>query len=155
MRKNISKGISLVEIVAVLATLGLILAAVVPQFGKNRETQVVKSAVGDILSSLSLARSQTLSSLDSSSYGVHFESGKVVIFKGESFTQNDPDNQEVPILSPASIANVVLNGSSGNSGSLYFERITGNPSKSGTVTISSPNFSRTVTIAATGAVGAD
>lgn len=158
MSRNIfqnSQGLSLIEIVVVLAVLGLMLAVVIPQFGESRENQVLKSAVGDILSNLSLARAQTLASLDSSAYGVHFESGKVIIFKGTSFVANDPGNQEVPILSPASITNVTLNGISGNSGEMYFKRLTGNPSKSGTVIVASPNFSRTITISATGAVSAD
>ena len=63
--------------------LGIIFSIAIPQFSKTRENQVLKSAVNDILSSLNKAQSQTLASADSSSYGVHFQSDKVIIFNKE------------------------------------------------------------------------
>ena len=150
-----TRGISLLETIITVAILATILAVVIPQFGKTRETQVLNSAVGDILSSINKARTQTLASVDSSSFGVRFETNEIIIFKGTSFSQNDPDNQEIPILSPASISNVNLNGVSGGTGDFYFRRLSGIPSKSGAVTLASPNFSKIITITATGAASAD
>ena len=149
------RGLSAVELLVVFAILGIILVVAIPRFSGLRETQVVKGAIGDILSSLSKARTQTLASIDSSSYGVHFEEDEVIIFKGTNFVPNDSNNEEVAILSPATISNVTLNGASGTSGELYFSRLSGAPSKNGTVTISSSNFSRIITITATGSASAD
>ena len=148
-------GFTLLEIIVVVAILGIILLTVLPQFSKSRETQVLNSAVGDVLSSLNQARAQTLASLDSSSYGVHFQADKVIIFKGAVFSAEDPDNQAVAILEPAMIEDVTLNGVGGSSGELYFARISGSPSKSGTVTLATPNAFRIITISATGGVSAD
>ena len=149
------QGISAIELLVVVAILGIILAVVLPQFGKSRERATLDGAVGDILSVLSQARSQTLAALDSSSYGVHFDSDEVIIFKGTTFSSGNPDNIETSIISPAVISNVTLGGASGSSGEFYYERLSGSPNKSGTVTVSSPSYSTTITISATGSASAD
>ncbi|MFA6257078.1 MAG: prepilin-type N-terminal cleavage/methylation domain-containing protein [Candidatus Paceibacterota bacterium] len=155
MKNNFhTRGLTIVEILVVLAVLGIILAVITPPFSKSREKQLVNTAVGDTLSSLSKARAETLASKDSSSYGVHFESGAVIIFKGTSYSAGAGDNEEISILAPANISNVTLGGTSGGSGDLYFKRISGEPNKAGTVTISSPEFSKIITITATGSASA-
>ncbi|OGI95562.1 hypothetical protein A2917_03355 [Candidatus Nomurabacteria bacterium RIFCSPLOWO2_01_FULL_42_17] len=149
MTKNFfKKGITLVEVLIVCSVLGIILAVVIPQFAKTRELQVLKSATGDILSSLNKARSQTLASLNSSSYGVHFQSNKVIIFKGTVFSQSDINNETVAITSPATISSITLVGGGAD---IYFNRLSGVPSKTGSVIVSGPNFTKTITIDATGA----
>jgi Tfp pilus assembly protein FimT len=155
MKISYNKGIALAEILITLAVIIVLAAIIVPQFKESREMQTLNGAVGDILSALNKARTQTLASLDSSSYGVHFSASEVIIFKGSSYIANDPDNETINIISPASISNVTLGGVSGNSGNLYFERLSGDPSKSGTVTVSSPSFSKIITITATGSATAD
>lgn len=144
------KGISVVEILIVVAVIVAILAVVIPQFSQSRENQVLKNAVSDVLSNLDKARSETLASVDSSAYGVHFQSDKVIIFKGTVFSANDANNETTNIVSPASVSNVTLGGVSGSTGDLYFNRLSGMPSKTGTITVSSPAFSKTITISATG-----
>jgi len=136
------KGFSLIEVLIVIAVLAVIATVVLPQFSKVRENQVLKSGVEDILSSLDKARANTLSSLHSSSYGVHFEAGQIVIFKGTSYSSGDSNNETVSIVSPASIT-------SGNF-DVYFNRLTGAPSNTGAITITTPNYSKTITISATG-----
>jgi len=148
--KNKKKGVTAVEILIVLAVLGILFSIVLPQFSKIRENQVLKNGIEEILSSINKAKSQTLSSLNSLEYGVHFESGQVIIFKGTIFSALDPDNEDINITSPASISDVTLGGVSGSSGEFYFNRLSGNPSKTGTVTLSTSNYSKTITISAAG-----
>jgi Tfp pilus assembly protein FimT len=145
------RGISALEILVVLAILGIIFAIVIPQFSKGREQAVLKSAVADTLSSIDKARAETLGSLDSSSYGVHFELDKVIIFKGTVYSPGDSHNEIVDIVAPATISNVTLNGISGTSGEFYFNRLSGVPSKTGTLTLSSVSYSKIITVSATGA----
>ncbi|MEK7219455.1 MAG: hypothetical protein AAB687_02145 [Patescibacteria group bacterium] len=135
------------EVLILVAVLGLIVLIVLPQFSKIRENQVLKNAVGDVLSSINKARGQTLSSLDSSEYGVHFQANKVIIFKGTAYSAISPDNEMVNIVTPASISNISL---SGGGSDVYFSRLLGAPSKTGTVTISSTSYNRIITISATG-----
>ena len=88
-------GIALVEILVVIAIIVLILLVVLPPFSSIKEGQVLDNAVENVISALNKARTQTLSSLDSSEYGVHFESDQILIFKGKVFSANDPDNESV------------------------------------------------------------
>lgn len=150
MKKTCNKGYTVIEILIVAVILGAMLAIALPQFSKIKENQVVKSAVDDTLSAIDKAKSQTLSSLNSSEYGVHFQSDKVIIFTGKVFSAGASGNETINITTPASISNVTLGGVSGTSGDLYFSRLTGVPSATGTVTISSSSYSKTITISATG-----
>mgnify|MGYP001591452477 CR=1 FL=1 len=156
LRSGVSgRGITIIELLVVLAVLGIIISVVLPQFSKIRENQVLKSGVQDILSSINKARSQTLASLNSSEYGVSFESSKVVIFTGTSFTDGAVGNEIIDIITPATISNVTLNLVSDISGEIYFNRLSGSPSKTGTVTISTTNYSKIITISATGVASID
>ncbi len=135
------------EALILVAVIGVLVLIVLPQFSKIRENQVLKSGVQDTLSAIDKARTQTLSSLNSSEYGVHFQSSKVIIFKGTVFSAVSPDNETINIMSPASISNISL---SGGGSDVYFNRILGVPSKTGTITISTTSYNRIITILATG-----
>ena len=104
MKKFYEKGITIVELLVVIAVLGIIFSITLPQFSKIRENQVLKNGVTEILSSISKARSQTLSSLQSSEYGVHFQPDKVIIFKGVVFDVGATNNETIDIISPATIS---------------------------------------------------
>ncbi|KKQ03865.1 MAG: hypothetical protein US18_C0030G0004 [Parcubacteria group bacterium GW2011_GWB1_36_5] len=150
MRNFYQKGITVVELLVVIAVLGIIFSVVLPQFSKIRENQVLKNGVEDLLSSINNARGKTLASLNSSEYGAHFESDKVIIFKGIVFSDVDLNNETIGIITPASITNVTLNGVSGTSGDVYFNRLSGTPSKTGTITVSTTSYSKIITIYGTG-----
>ena len=151
MINHYKRGMTIVELLVVIAVLGIIFSIVLPQFSKTREMQTQKSAVGDVLSVLERARSQTLASVDSSEYGVRFQSDRVIIFKGKIFSVDDLNNQTINITAPANISNDTLGGISGDSGDMYFNRLSGMPSKTGTVTVSTTSYSKIITISATGA----
>lgn len=144
---------TIIEVLVVVAVLGIIFSIVIPQFSKMRENQVLKSGVVDVLSSINKARSQTLASLSSSEYGVHFQTDKVIIFKGTAFSDSDMSNETINLTAPANISNVTINGASGVSGNIYFNRLSGTSSNTGinTITISTTSYSKIITIWATGA----
>ncbi len=150
MRTFYQKGITIIEFFVIIAAIGVLVLIVLPQFSKTRENQVLKSGVQDALSSIDKARSQTLSSLNSSEYGVHFQSDKVIIFKGKVFSSGASGNETIDIITPASISNVTLGGVSGTSGDMYFNRLSGAPSTTGTITVSTSSYSKVITIFATG-----
>jgi prepilin-type N-terminal cleavage/methylation domain-containing protein len=155
MKNFYKKGITALELLVVIAVLGVIFAIVIPQFSKIKELQTLKNATGDILSSFNKAQSQTLASLNSSSYGVHFQSDKVIIFKGAVFSVDDTNNETIDILTPATISSVTLAGVSSGSGDIYFNRLSGAPNITGTVTVSTSNYSRIITISTTGAASSN
>ncbi|PIR68950.1 hypothetical protein COX93_00335 [Candidatus Nomurabacteria bacterium CG_4_10_14_0_2_um_filter_30_12] len=152
MIKSYKKGMALIEILLVIVIIGILSLIVFPQFSKIRENQILKNTVEDVVSTLHSTQSQSLASIDSSQYGVHFQSDKIIIFKGQIFSEGALGNKIINITSPISISNVTLGGVSSTLGDLYFERLSGMPSKIGTVTISTSSVSKIITISATGAV---
>ena len=148
--KNLTTGFTLVEIMVVLAVMGLLVLVVLPRFSNIRELQILKASTADSLSAIDKARSQTLGSLNQTTYGVHFESNSITLFIGTAYTFGNASNEVISIASPASITNVTLGGVSGSSGDFYFNRLTGAPSKTGTIIIVTPNYSKTITLNATG-----
>jgi len=147
MKNFYKKGISVIELLVVLAGIGLLVAIVLPQFSKIRENQVLKNGVADILSSIDKARAKTLSSFNSSEYGVHFQSDKVIIFKGKIFSDVAPDNEAIDITTPATMSDISLTGGGVD---IYFSRLSGVPNATGTVTIITTSYSKVITISATG-----
>lgn len=149
MKKN-NTGFTFIEVLITVAILGVLLIVVVPQFSKIKERQVLKNGAEEVVSSLDKARSQTLASLNSDVYGVRFESARVIIFKGTTYSSGAAGNEIIDIVSPATITNVTLGGVSSTSGAMYFNRLTGSPSATGTITVATPNLSKIITISATG-----
>ena len=152
MYKFHQKGITAVEILIVVSILGILVLIALPQFSKIKENQVLKNTLGDITSALHNAQSQSLASVNSSEYGVRFQADKIIIFTGKIFSSEATDNKTINIISPANISNVTLGGVSSDTGDIYFERLSGVPSKTGTITVLTPSTSKVITISATGAV---
>ena len=144
------RGISLIETLVVVAIIGVLLVIILPRFSQIRENQVLKNATVETLSAINKARSITLASVNSSQYGVRFQSDRVIIFKGTVYNEGSADNETINIISPASITNVTLAGVSGTSGEFYFNRLYGSPSKTGTVTITASSSTKTIIISASG-----
>jgi len=144
------RGITVVELLVVIAVIGIIILIAFPQFSRMRENQLIKNATVDVLSVIEKARSQTLSSLNSSEYGVRFQPDQVIIFKGKVFSGSAVDNETIDIIPPASISNITLNEVSGSEMNMYFNRLSGVPSASGTITINTTNIQKIITISATG-----
>lgn len=141
------RGISMLEVLIILVILGIILAIVLPQFSQMKKDQLLKNVGEDIITTLNKAHSATLASLDSSEYGVHFESDKFTLFKGTIFSVDGASNEVTNINISVTISNISLTGGASD---IYFNRLSGMPSASGTVTISNGTLSKIITISATG-----
>ena len=149
MMLNFKRGFTALETFIVLSVAILLIVIVLPSFQAMRNNQVLKATASEVVSALNEARSQSLSSVDSSEYGIHFESDEIIIFKGTTFSSLDPDNENISITSPASISSINLTGGAVD---VYFDRLSGAPNKTGTITISISTFSKVIIISATGAI---
>jgi len=153
MKNFYQKGITLWEILLAIAIVGILAVLVLPGFSKIRKIQILKSTTEDIVSVIGQARSQTLASLNSSAYGVHFETNRVILFTGTSFSSGATSNQITNLISPATISSISLSDSGAD---LYFNRLSGLPSATGTIILSLPSVSlKTITISASGSVSAN
>jgi len=141
------KGFTLVEILIVLSVLGIIAAIVMFSFSSVSSSGALDRSVSDVISALSQARSETLSSKDNSSYGVRFEQSEVIIFK-ESYSPGNSENVTISLSGPTLISNVSLGGGGSE---VLFERFTGNAATGGTVTLTNnAGSTKVITIYETG-----
>ncbi len=148
MINNFHRGVTVLELLIVVGVLGIIFSIVLPSFQTIKNNSIIQTVASDMFSALDKARSQTLSSVDSSEYGVHFQSDKIVIFKGQTYSSSDPGNEEIIISAPVTISSINLTGGATD---LYFDKLSGAPSKIGTITVSTSSLLKTITISATGA----
>jgi len=149
------RGFSIIEVLITITILGIVTSFAIIKFSSVKNRQSLDNATADIITTLNKASSKTLASVNSTTYGVHFEAGAIVVFTGDTYpgTLGASGNEPyISIVSPASITNVTLGGVSGSSGELYFNRLKGTPSKTGTITVTIPGSSRTITIGATGQI---
>lgn len=145
------KGFTLIEILVVVALIALLATAVVVSTVSFRSQIDLNTAAQNILNTLRIARAKTLASESASQYGVYFESGQYVLFKGTSYNPPASDNEFHSLPSGFEIANVSIGG--GNEA--IFQRLTGITSQSGSVDvrqISDPAKSKTIVIDPSGEV---
>lgn len=146
------KGFTLTEILIVVAILAVIVTIVASAFSKFNNNQSLSGALGEVTSTLNEARANTLASFDNESYGVHFQTDKVVLFKGSSYSSSDPDNEDIIISSKISISNISLIGGGSD---VVFKRLSGKTDQNGTITlslISDPTKTKTITIQGSGVI---
>ncbi len=126
------KGFTILEIIISLAIFLILAVIIVFSFSPLRNNQELTNTVQETINLLNSARSKTLSSEGSSQYGVHFESSRIILFKGASFSESSPDNNVVALSSLVEISVINLNGGGNN---LVFQRLTGKTNNYGTITL--------------------
>ena len=134
MKKIKNKGISIVEILVVVSIIAIISAIVVPNLSEFHNQQVIKNTAEDVISLLNEARNSTISSKDSNTYGVQFQSDRAILFAGSSFSDS-PSNKQINFDSSVTIpaiGGISLNGGESN---VVFDRITGDTANYGTIII--------------------
>ncbi len=149
---NKQKGVTALELLLVIAMVGVIFSIALPSFNAMRNQQLLKATTLEVSSSINKARSQTLASVNSSEYGIHFQSDQIVIFRGQTYSSGDSNNEYITLTTPAFISDINLAGSVTD---IYFNRLSGAPNTTGTITISVSSLSQIITISATGIVSID
>ncbi len=140
------------ETIIIVAVSIILFAIIVSAFSGFNKNQSLNSTSSEVVSVLNEARALTLASLDNKAYGVHFQSDKVILFKGSVFSSSDPDNKITTISSKISISNISLNGGGDD---IIFQRLTGKTDQDGTITlslVSDPSKSKTITVGVSGII---
>ncbi len=146
------KGISIIEIIIILAIISILLGIVIINLTSFREEQALNVAINESISYINDARSKTLSSKDFSQYGIHFEQTKITLFKGTSYSPSDQNNIDYIFSSLLEISNISLNGG-GNE--VIFQKITGKTDQFGPIIYrvkNNPSKLKTITIKSTGII---
>ena len=134
MKMSKNKGISIIEILIVIGIIAVISAIIIPNLSDFRRQQVLKNTTEDVFSLLNEARNDTISSKNSTTYGVHFDSDKATLFQG-LYNINSVSNKQINFDSQVSIpisGGINLNGGGSD---IIFDRITGNTEQDGTIVI--------------------
>ncbi|MBI1998942.1 MAG: hypothetical protein HYS73_01230 [Parcubacteria group bacterium] len=146
------RGFTIIEIIIVIGIFMTLAAAGATPLLFLKNKNAVVSASTESVSLLYDARARTLSSKNSLRYGVHFAPDRAVLFSGDSFDANDPQN-EIIFFDSVILAPVIsLNGGGRD---LIFRRLTGETDEFGTITFQlkkDPAVMRTITVERTGVV---
>lgn len=145
-------GFTLVEIVVAIGIMIALASVIVSGFLNFRKASLLNASAEIVASELLGARTKTLSSEGGYQYGVHFQSDRVVLFRGATYSAGDPNNVETVLPSAAEISAITLTGGGAD---LVFARLTGATSQNGSVTVrvkSDVARTRTVSVTQTGII---
>ncbi|MDD5050302.1 MAG: prepilin-type N-terminal cleavage/methylation domain-containing protein [Candidatus Pacebacteria bacterium] len=143
------EGFSALELLAVIAILGIIVTLTYTSFASLRRGKNLDTETLSVLSLLEKARADTLGAKGASQYGVHFETTKAVFFSGGTYVSGNASNITM-ILNPLiQISSINLTGGGAE---VIFDRLSGKTEEAGTLTLSlvSASSSKTIAIGATG-----
>lgn len=125
------QGFTLIELLIVVGIIGVLLIITLSRIGNFGSQSDLDTTAQRIVSTLQIARNQTLASESGDVYGVHFESDKYVLFKGATYDLLDTANKENDI-STTTISSITLLPSGAD---VVFDRVRGTTSNSGSVTL--------------------
>jgi prepilin-type N-terminal cleavage/methylation domain-containing protein len=149
------RGITLIEIIIVISIIGIISAITVPNLSNFHRQQELKNTTEDIFSLLNEARNNTISSKNSTTYGVHFLSDKAILFTGTTYNDST-ENKQIDFDSAVRIPDVGGINLNGGGDDVVFARITGDTENYGTIIIqlvSDITVQKTININKIGIIG--
>lgn len=133
MNKYIQKknGITLLEVLLVLATIVVIAAMSLPVYGGMQVKNSLAIQVNTVAQNL--RRAQTLSQAvdGDTTWGVYLQSGSITMFQGASYASRDVSFDEVFVVP----TNIVFSGVQ----EVVFTKFTGLPETTGTISLTSIN----------------
>ncbi|KKR46169.1 MAG: hypothetical protein A3G47_00380 [Candidatus Zambryskibacteria bacterium RIFCSPLOWO2_12_FULL_39_45] len=151
MKLNYKSGFTIFEFLIAISIMALLVAIVFSGFINLRKHQALKLDTETIAGILREARSETLASKNGTRYGVHFSATKVTLFAGSVYNPSDPNNKDFMLNASDAVFNITL---AGGGSDVIFNRLTGETSQNGVITLSSPSTAqiKTVTVYKTGVV---
>jgi len=132
-RNDWCRGFTLIEIVIVMAVSIFIITGFFSVYSNFNKGKSFEFAVQGVVNLLKEAKSNTLASKNASVYGVHLETGRAVLFKGDTFSEPSADNREYTMPADVELSNIDLNGGGSD---IIFNRLTGETQQFGTTTVS-------------------
>lgn len=133
MRNVTKRGFTLIEILGVVVIMTILLSIVLVSFSTLNKNQALDKTASYIASIIEEARGNTLFSKNDAQYGIKFDATQITMFKGASYSSGSPDNVVYDLNPLVSISNIAL---SGGGSEIVFDRLTGNTSQTGTLTLS-------------------
>jgi len=146
---NRNKGFTLIEILVVIAIVGVLIAVVALPLIKFRQQQSLQNTTNAIVAVLNDARAKTFAAVNNTSYGVALSSTGMTLFTGTGYAVETATNETYTFESPVTATWSLAGG--GNT--ISFDRLKGTTGQHGTITLQVPNGTmRTITITTLGSV---
>lgn len=122
MKDKFVRGFTALEILIVIAILGILMSVILPSFMNFRRSSLLNTDTMNLITLINRARLLSVSSKDDDKYGIHLEASKAVLFKGGSYDVASSTN-EVHIFSTGlTLSNIEI---SGGGSEVLFEKVTG------------------------------
>jgi prepilin-type N-terminal cleavage/methylation domain-containing protein len=133
MRKSkISFGFTALELLIVISILGLLLATIIPSFLSFRQKSILNTETQELLTTINRARLLSVSSKNDQQFGVHLESGKVVLFQGATYTSGASTNETHIFDTAVTLSSISI---SGGGSEVVFQKVTGATTQNATTTL--------------------
>lgn len=132
------------EMLLSVAVLSILLAVSLPLYLSFQVQNELAVSAQSTVSAMRRAVALSRASQNDAQWGVHVESGSIVMFKGDSYAVRDTDFDEI-----FSTADIAVSGVT----DVVFEKLTGFPDTTGTLTLTgSTNDTQVITINEKGAI---
>lgn len=126
------KGFSILELIIAVGIIAFISTIAVASYYALVSRADLSGNAKNMISTLNLARSETVTSNQANPWGVHFETDKYALFKGSTYNAADSSTKIYTIPSSLEISDIALNGGGSE---VLFARITGQTTNYGNITI--------------------
>lgn len=135
-KNKYKNGFTLLEVLIVLSIFAIILSIAITVSRSFSDTVDLDNAAKVIGTNIKFAKTHSVSALNDTNYGVHFEDNYIVIFEGNDYDLSDSTNKIINLSDSVEIFNVDLAENPTASGyNLVFSRLTGVTDNFGTVEI--------------------
>jgi len=129
MKKQL--GFSMLEIIIVIGLLMIITTGTTVLFLSTISNNQREVVVNEIVSSLREAQSRAMNGENQSEFGIYFDQHKYIEFQGDSYSDEDINNNTNLLPAGVTLQSIDFNGNS----FVFFERMTGEANNAGTVDI--------------------
>ena len=137
------KGVSIIELLIVIAIISVIGVTVIPIGAGFLERNTARNKVNEVVESLRVARINAMSGKNDSQWGTTVTASEIVLFQGDSYATRNPD-YDISYSVPQSVNITTFE--------VIFDEITGNPNQTLTINIISDLTSRVVQLNELGVV---
>jgi len=144
--QNRNSGYSIIEILVVIAILGIILTIGTVSFESLRSKKQLQITVDSISTKLEEAKTNAVADKGGLNYGIYLQPTSYTLFSGNTYNPNSGTNSSTTIPTNILISKILSNGGD----AIVFSRITGSPQATGTIVISGSSGVATVTVGTLG-----
>ena len=156
-RRPSSFGFTLIELLIVLGVFAVLAVMIAPALTPTVASRDLETSAATATDALRRAQANVMTGRDFTRWGVHFQADRFVLFSGAAYSAGNADNIVTVLSGEVRVTAVSLSPGGacavatgiGNC-DVHFAMTEGMPTEPGTVTMTSANETRTITVNAAG-----